>query len=95
LLRSRGLGTERFEEWSALAADAAFELGRIDRRRGAVGPSGLGLDLLGPFDALPRQADLWSANSEMCRRPSKPFSRPTKTPKLVIFVTGPLTIWPG
>ena len=31
----------------------------------------------------------------MCSRPSRPSSSPTKTPKLVIFVTLPLTIWPG
>ena len=31
----------------------------------------------------------------MCSRPSRPSSSPTKTPKLVIFVTVPLTIWPG
>ena len=78
---------------------------------------------LGPFDTLPRQADLPLVGvdaqdlhldlladlddvlgildlvvgqlARCAASPSRPSSRPTKTPKLVIFVTVPLTIWPG
>ena len=61
---------------------------------GNAGPERVEVRLIGESESS-GFSTFWSLNSLMCSRPSSPGSSSTKTPKLAIFVTWPLTTMPG